>query len=81
MSRELAIMLIRKSVGAMRAGRACCDSCRRSPLVGETVHVLTSGRTVCSLCLDGVHERDGEPIRAERVHAGERPLAVVQRAA
>jgi hypothetical protein len=78
---DLAIQLIRKSVGAMQDGRARCSSCRRTPLVGETVHVLASDEAVCSLCLDAALERDGTPVRVERVHAAERPLAVAPRAA
>lgn len=78
---ELASILIRKSVGAMSEDRTRCSSCRRTPLVGETMHVLASERTVCSLCLDRAQARHGEPLRSERVHASERPLAVVSRAA
>ena len=78
---ELASVLLRKSVGAMTAGRTRCSSCGRTPLVGETMHVLTSERSVCSLCLGGAQARHGEPLRSERVHASERPLAVAPRAA
>jgi hypothetical protein len=76
MPKELASILLRKSVGAMSEGRTRCSSCHRTPLVGETMHVLASERTVCSLCLDRAQARHGEPLRSERVHASERPLAV-----
>lgn len=81
MPRELAFILLRKSVGAMRDGQPRCSSCHRTPLVGETVHVLASERAVCSLCLERVGAREGEPLRSERVRASERPLAVAPRAA
>ena len=45
------------------------------------MHVLESGRHVCALCVARLPERDGAPIRSERVHASDRPLAVVARAA
>ena len=51
------------------------------PLTGELMHELESGREVCSLCLAKSGGRDGEPVRSERVHATDKPLAVVPRAA
>jgi hypothetical protein len=80
-ARELASIILRQSVGASRADERRCASCRRTPLVGELMHVLASERTVCSLCLGRVPEDEREPVRSERVHASERRLAVVQRAA
>jgi hypothetical protein len=41
--------LLRKSVGALAAGRHRCHHCRRTPLVGERVH-LYAERMVCDLC-------------------------------
>jgi hypothetical protein len=73
--------LLRKALFALGAGHARCVDCRRTPLTGELMHVLDSGRELCSLCLARSAGREGEPVRSERVHAGERRLAVVPRAA
>ena len=79
MAREIASILLRNSLGALSSERAHCSRCRRTPLVGELMHELESGREVCSLCL--VEDRDGEPVRSERVRATEKRLAVVPRVA
>ena len=43
--------LLRKSVGALEAGRHRCDDCGRTPLVGERVHLYERGNlVVCELC-------------------------------
>jgi len=45
--------LVRTSVGALAEGRATCRHCRRTPLVGERVHLYAGKRgedLVCSLC-------------------------------
>ena len=80
MPRELAPSILRHSVGAFAHGGVHCSRCRRTPLVGELMHVLESERMVCQLCVKRLRARDGEPVRSERVHAG-RPLAVVPLAA
>jgi len=41
--------LLRKSVGALVAGRDHCHHCKRTPLVGERAH-LYADRMVCDLC-------------------------------
>ena len=81
MAREIASILLRNSLGSLRSERVPCSRCRRTPLTGELMHVLESGRQVCSLCVARLSARDGEPVRSERVHTGERRLAVVPRAA
>jgi hypothetical protein len=80
MPREIASMILRRSVTTYSHGGACCHRCARTPLVGELVHVLESERMVCELCVTRLRTRDGEPVRSERVHAG-RPLAVAPLAA
>ena len=70
-----------RSVTAMRRECACCAKCRRTPVPGEFVHRLQSGRVVCSLCLVRVPEPERSGAVADRVHASERPLAVAPRAA
>jgi hypothetical protein len=74
-------MILRKSLGSMSSDRADCSKCRRTPLAGELLHVLESGRSVCSLCLRELPATEQNPVRSERVHASERPLAVAPRAA
>jgi hypothetical protein len=81
MAREIASILLRNSLGALHSERSSCSRCRRVPLTGELMHELESGREVCSLCLAASGGRDGEPVRTERVHATDKPLSVVPRAA
>ena len=81
MPKEIAPILVRHSLDALHADGPRCSRCRRTPLVGELMHVLESGRRVCSLCVARLSSRQGPPVASERVHASERPLAVMQRAA
>jgi hypothetical protein len=78
---ELASMLVRSSIGALPPSAASCGECRRTPLAGEQVHELESGRTLCELCFAVLPEDRRLAVRSERVHASERRLAVVRRAA
>ena len=48
-SSAVAAALVRRSVGALGAGRDCCRHCRRTPLVGECVY-LYGDALVCELC-------------------------------
>ena len=70
--------LLRKSVGALAAGRASCDDCGRTPLVGERVHLFCDGALMCDLCRP---RRDDLPERSEVVHHSERGHTVRRRAA
>lgn len=65
---ELERELLRKSVGALAAGRAPCAECGRTPLVGEHVHIYAE-RVVCELCRS---RRRGRPERSEEVRHAER---------
>jgi hypothetical protein len=78
---EIASILLRRSLGALHSDRPSCSRCRRMPLTGELMHELESGREVCGLCLSESGGRDGDPVRSERVHATDKPLAVVPKAA
>ena len=78
---ELARRILKKSIGEMRSQCAHCSACRRTPLPGEFVHRLESGRSVCSLCLVKVPASERAAAVPERVHASERHLAVAPRAA
>ena len=55
------ISLLRKSVGALAAGRPCCWHCHRTPLVGEHVH-LYGDRLVCQLCRHLRREPPGDTV-------------------
>ncbi len=46
---EIETVLTRRSVGALSRDRVVCRDCRRTPLVGELVHVY-AGEPVCELC-------------------------------
>jgi hypothetical protein len=81
MPHDLASMILRSSLGALAHHRASCTKCRRTPLAGELLHVFRSGEKLCSLCLAKLPEDKRSPLRSERVHAGERRLSVMPRAA
>jgi hypothetical protein len=78
---DLASMLVRSSSGTLPPSTASCGDCRRTPLAGERLHELDGGRTLCELCFAGLPEERRLAVRTERVHASERRLAVVRRAA
>ena len=46
---EIETALTRRSVGELSRDRVVCRDCRRTPLVGERVH-LYDGDPVCELC-------------------------------
>lgn len=74
-------MLLRRSLGAVTAPPERCSKCERTPLAGERLHEMDTGRVLCDLCLVALPEDDRRAIRSERVHAGEVRLAVARRAA
>ncbi|MBA3264678.1 MAG: hypothetical protein H0T69_19860 [Thermoleophilaceae bacterium] len=78
---DLAGMLMRRSIGALAPPGDHCHDCRRTPLAGERLHELGSGRLLCELCFGALPEESRLAVRSERVHASERRLAVVRRAA
>jgi len=78
---DLAAMLVRSSIGTLPSSATTCGECRRTPLAGERLHELDGGRTLCDLCFAGLPEKRRIAVRTERVHASERRLAVVRRAA
>jgi hypothetical protein len=81
MAREIASILMRNSLGRLQCDEPQCSRCRRSPLVGELMYLMGSGKRVCSLCVARLVSHEGEPVSAERVRSTERPLAVVQQRA
>jgi hypothetical protein len=78
---DLGALLLRRSLGSLSPARDACGKCRRTPLAGERLHQLDSGRLLCELCFAELPEESRLAVRSERVHAGERRLAVVPRAA
>ncbi len=65
----LEVLLLRRSVVELEAARDHCVHCRRTPLVGERVHVyeVAGGeRLVCDLCR---HHRRETPARTRLVRA------------
>jgi hypothetical protein len=78
---DLAAMLVRSSIGSLATTHSSCGECRRTPLAGERVHELESGRLLCDLCFAELPEERRQVARSERVHVGERRLSVVPRAA
>jgi hypothetical protein len=76
------ISLLRRSLGALGAGRPRCHHCHRTPLVGEHVHVdvgVGEGaveRVVCELCRPRHREA---PQRSELVRSPEHERAVKAR--
>jgi hypothetical protein len=70
------ISLLRRSLGALGAGRPQCFHCHRHPLVGEQidVYLATGGeRIVCELCRGLRRE---PPHHTEVVHSPEHRRAV-----
>jgi hypothetical protein len=74
-------MLLRRSLGSVAPRRERCTKCERTPLAGERLHEMDTGRVLCDLCLAAQPEDDRRAVRSERVHASEQRLAVVPRAA
>lgn len=75
---DLERALLRKGVVRLEAGRAHCDDCGLTPLVGERMHRFTGGAMVCELCRPS---RAGHPERWEAVHHPEHGQTVRRRAA
>jgi hypothetical protein len=78
---DLAAMLVRSSIGTLPSNATSCGGCRRTPLAGERMHELDGGRTLCDLCFAELPAERRVAVRSLRVHASERRLAVVRRAA
>jgi hypothetical protein len=78
---DLAAMLMRRSLGALGSTGTCCGSCGRTPLAGETLHELETGRRLCELCFGALPEHRRQAVNSVRVGASERRLEVVPKAA
>lgn len=77
---DLAADLLRRSAKARHAV-PCCNGCERRPLPGELLHVYAGERSLCTLCAARLPAEERAPLRSERIHAAERHLAVMPRAA
>ncbi len=77
---KLELRFLDRGVADMVAARSDCSRCGRSPVVGERlgVYLTDSGRerALCDLCASKFDGRLGEPVRVERIGAGERRLKV-----
>ena len=78
---ELGSMLLRRSLGSVTGSGSNCSSCQRTPLAGERMHELDSGRHLCDLCFGALPDEQRSVVRSRRVGVSERPLAVVPKAA
>ena len=74
-------MLLRRSLATVEAVDSPCAGCERTPLAGEHLHELESGRRLCELCFARLPEEGRVAVRSQRVSASERRLAVVPKAA
>jgi hypothetical protein len=64
----LQVALVRRAVDYCDAVRERCQTCRRTPLVGERVYFDQAGTVYCELC----RALDREPgLRSEIVHGPE----------
>jgi hypothetical protein len=78
---DLDTMLLRRCLAAPAPPGGDCAKCRRTPLAGERLHELGSGRVLCELCFGALPEEHRVAVRSERVRPGGQRLAVVVRAA
>lgn len=78
---DLAALIMRSSLGALPPSGTRCGGCQRTPLAGERTHELDSGRVLCELCFAQLPAERRHSVRSERVHASDRRLAVVPKAA
>jgi hypothetical protein len=76
-STAIAAALVRRSVGALSAGRHRCRHCHRTPLVGEYAYLYDAGargqEIVCELCRP---LRTASPERVVLVRSPEQASAV-----
>jgi hypothetical protein len=78
---DLGSMLLRSSLEALESGGRRCGRCERTPLPGERLHEIDSGRVLCELCFLDLPEDHRIAVRVERVRVGDGRLAIVSKAA
>jgi hypothetical protein len=74
-------LLLRTSLDSLAHSGHSCEKCERTPLAGERLLEVESGRLLCELCFGQLPEERRTAVRSERVHTSARRLAVVPRAA
>jgi hypothetical protein len=78
---DISPLLIRSCVAATAPVAERCGHCRRTPLAGERLHRLDTGRALCDLCFASLPEEQRQAVSSDRVGASERPLPVAPKAA
>ena len=63
---ELQTALLRRAVDDCDAARDRCETCRRTPLIGERVYLDPAGSLYCELC----RALDPEPALSSRIVHG-----------
>ena len=78
---DLDSFFLRRSLAApAESASSRCGKCERTPLPGEGLHEMDSGRRLCDLCFAQLPEGDRVSVRSTRVHASDRQLAVAPKA-
>ena len=72
----LEVRLLHRALGALAAGHRNCARCRRTPLVGERLHIYEDERVLCELCRRTQRQA---PTRVEIVLGAEHGHAVRMR--
>ena len=49
--------------------------------MGERLHEMDTGRTLCELCVSALPEKDRRSVSSELVHATDKQLSIAPRAA
>jgi hypothetical protein len=78
---DMSALLLRTSLGSAGPAGRSCEQCGRTPLAGEHLLELDSGRLLCELCFGQLPEERRTAVRSEQVRTGARRLAVVSRVA
>ena len=78
---DMSTLLLRSSLGSPAHGGQSCEQCERTPLAGERLLELESGRLLCELCFGQLPDERRTAVRSERVHTSARRLDVGPRAA
>jgi hypothetical protein len=65
---ELELAMLRRGVEGIASECERCDRCQRTPLVGERVYALASGRLLCELCRAVGRE---QPVSSRLIHGTE----------
>jgi hypothetical protein len=78
---DLELALLRKSVGALAAGRQVCMDCGRTPLVGERMFRYGRQGSVCALCRPLRSSEPDATVIVRHAERGQTVRRIVPRAA